>query len=85
MEWFSEDCMVFNADKCHSISLDIENAKFYFDGDAYFISKEETILSIMINNALSFDSHIKDVCKKASQKLAALSRLANYLHLEEKY
>ena len=30
---------------------------------------------IIIDNALLFDSHIKEVCKKASQKLEALSCL----------
>ena len=55
-----------------SLGKDSENGKFYFDGNTYVISKNE-LLAIIIDNALFFDSHIKEVCQKASQKLAALS------------
>ena len=47
-------------------------------------SKEEKILGVIIDNKLSFKSHIKELCKKASQKLAALSRLSGYLNSNEK-
>ena len=35
--------------------------------------KEETILGVIIDNKLSFDSHIDRICKKVGQKLSALS------------
>ena len=37
-------------------------------------SQEEKVLGITIDIALLFDSLIKENCKKAFQKLAALSR-----------
>ena len=37
-----------------------------------------------MDSTLLFDSHIKEVCQKAFQKLAALSRLANYIEPEDK-
>ena len=61
-----------------------ENTKIYFDGNTYVNSKEEKILGVIIDNDLVFDIHFKEVCKKASQKLAALSRLANYLEPGER-
>ena len=42
------------------------------------------IISIIMDNALLLDIHIKVVFEKASQKLSALSRLANYLEPEER-
>ena len=57
---------------------------FFFNVNTNVNSKEEIILRIIINNALFFDSHIKKVCQKATQKLAALFRLTNYLEPEKK-
>ena len=59
-----------------------ENAKFSFDKNIYVNSKKEKILGIIKDSF--FDNHIKEVCKKASQKLAALSRLASYLESEKR-
>ena len=39
-------------------------------------SKEEVMLGITVDNKLTFDSHIKDICRKAGQKLSALSRIS---------
>ena len=74
--------MVLNADKCHYImwfGKGTEIAKFYFDGSTYINSEEENLLDIFIDNALLFDSHIKEVCEKASQKLAALFYLTRLI------
>ena len=40
-------------------------------------SKEQKIVGIIIDK-LNFKSHICELCKKASQKIAALSRLSSY-------
>ena len=47
-------------------------------------SKEEKILGVIINNRLRFKSHVKNLCRKASQKIRASSRLINYLNDSEK-
>ena len=48
-------------------------------------SKEPKILGVTIDNKLNCKSHIKDLRKKASQKIGALSKLlANYLNDSEK-
>ena len=57
---------------------------FIFENAALENSKEVTILGVTIDNKLNFQSHIKTLCKKASQKLWALSRLSNYLNYTEK-
>ena len=35
-------------------------------------------------DTLDVKSHLTELCKKASQKIAALSRLSSYLHNSEK-
>ena len=42
------------------------------------------ILSLTIDNKLSFDNHVKKICRKASQKTSALSKISNYLDSNQK-
>ena len=50
-----------------------------------FVSCPDSIKQkINKDNKLKFKSHVKNVCKKASQKIWALSRLTNYLKDSEK-
>ena len=39
---------------------------------------EEKILGITIDNKLTFKSHLKNICKKANQKLNALARITKF-------
>ena len=39
----------------------------------------EKLLGITIDSELKFDIHVKSLCKKASLKLHALSRIANFM------
>ena len=47
-------------------------------------SKEEVILGLTIGKKLSFDNHVKKICRKASHKTYALSRISNYLDSKQK-
>ena len=47
-------------------------------------SKEEVMLGITIDTKLTFDSHIKSICRKAGQMLSALSRISPYLETDQK-
>ena len=42
-------------------------------------SNEEKLLGIFLDSKLNFESHIGSLCRKAVQKISALSRLKNYL------
>ena len=57
---------------------------FKFENVCLENSKEEVILGITIDNKLTFDSHIKSMCRKAGQKLSALSRISPYLETDKK-
>ena len=48
------------------------------------IAKYKKILGITIDNKINFKSDISELCKKASQKISALSTLPSYLHDSEK-
>ena len=78
--------MVLNAGKCHFMCLgkNTENETFTFKDTIMNNSKEEEILGVIIDNRLTFSSHIRELCKKASQKISALSRISNQLSHSEK-
>ena len=46
--------------------------------------KKEKLLGISIDTTLSFEHHITSLCKKASQKLHALARIAHYMDFEQR-
>ena len=81
-QWFYENYMVLNAGKCHFMCLgnNTENETFLFYNILTENSKQQKIIGVELN----FKSHISELCKKASQKVAALSRLSSYLHNTEK-
>ena len=47
------------------------------------ISDKEKLLRVAIDNHLKFESHIKNLCSKAIQKLYALSRVSLYMSLNQ--
>ena len=61
-----------------------ENETYFFNNTEMKNSSEEKILGITVDNKLKFKSHLKNLFKKASQKIWALSRLSNYLNDSEK-
>ena len=42
-------------------------------------SKEVEILGITLDRSMGFNTHIKNICRKAGQKLSALLRISPYL------
>ena len=84
--WFFENYMVFNAGKCHFMCLwnKTENETFLFHNILMENSKEQKITVVIIDNRLNYKSHISELCKKSSQKIAASSKLPRYQHNSEK-
>ena len=83
---FYENYMVLNAENCHFMCLgnNTEDETFLFHNILMVNSKEQKIFGVIIDNKLNFKSHISGLCRKTSQKVAALSRLSSYLHNSEK-
>ena len=61
-----------------------ENETFIFKDTAMNNSKEEKRLGVTTGSKLTFSSHVRELCKKASQKISALSRISNQLYDSEK-
>ena len=60
------------------IGKNTENEAYLFNKTEMKNSTEEKILGITLT--INVKSHVKNLCKKASQKIWAWSRLTNYLN-----
>ena len=47
-------------------------------------STEEKLLGIRFDSKLSFENHVSNLCKRASQKLHATTSLVNYINLSKR-
>ena len=76
LSWFSLNGMVANPDKFQVMFPCItENVSITIGNHSLQSSKEVKLLGVIIDNKLSFDSHVKDLCTKALCKSKALMRI----------
>ena len=78
-DWFSENLLKANADKCHliasfKVSVDIQKSDIKVT-----IESGVKRLGIHTDKRLNFDYHICQLCKKARKKLYALARVFKYV------
>ena len=84
VNWFSNNEMKLNTDKCHLL-LNSQEHNTLKIGDLHINnSLSEKLLGITFDYKLKFNKHIQDICQKASQKINALARLAPYMGTTEK-
>ena len=60
------------------------NVSANIDYHTIISENKNELLGIIVDSKLSFEDHIKNICKKASQKINALARIAPYMCLEKK-
>ena len=85
-EWFYENHMVLNPWKCHYLVLGNRSNSdaISLNGSKLASSSYEKLLGILSDRDVSFDKHIKSLCRKTDQKLNALARISNYLTHDQK-
>ena len=73
--------MVLNPGKCHHLVLGNRSNSDTINLNRTKLASSscEKLRGILIDRYLSFDKHIKSLCRKAGQKLDALARISNYL------
>ena len=79
--WFNNNGMKAKADKCHLLLNTKEKLQANILNYTIINSDKEKLLGVTIDSHLKFESHIKNLCSKASQKLYALSRVSLYMSL----
>ena len=84
LEWIKNNGLKANPDKFHLLlsepdeSLSIKVGDFDINN-----SKSQKLLGVTFDNKLSFKEHVSSLCRKASQKIHALSRVCKYTKSKE--
>ena len=82
IEWFANNYMKLNEDKCHFMVFGVktdEDIRINIGNCTVKNSHEEKLLGVLIDANLSFEKHVSNICRKAGNKLFALSRMSAYL------
>ena len=85
LNWIRNNGEKANPDKFHlilsdpSIEYSIKIGKFNIQN-----SNCRKLLGIKLDNKLTFEEHVSDICTKAAQKLHALSRVAQFMTLSQR-
>ena len=72
-----------NGDTYHLIVTTEKSVSIYIDGSNVKNKKKQKLFGIEFDSSLSFEGHITSLCKKVSQNLHALARIASYMILPE--
>ena len=87
IDWFTRNCMKANPDKFQFIVFDRSiNQRRKITIHGTHIDSQDTVklLGVKLDQHLTFDEHIKDICLKAGRKLSVLSRMSNVLDMDAK-
>ena len=78
--------MKANPDKFHILLTGNDETLSVNVGDYKILNRgSEKLLGITIDSKLSFDDHVTSLCKKTSQKLHALTRVAQYMDIPKAF
>ena len=76
--------MKANTDKSHLLLSGNIDLNANIDGNVIESEDSQVLLGITIDSNLSFNTHINNLCKKASAKLNALARISGYMNLPKR-
>ena len=83
-EWFSFNKLKANTSKWHLFLPRYQPVPQNIKGSIIESSSYGKLLGIYIDSNFSFEYHINRICRKASQKLHALSRIAKFISENKK-
>ena len=81
-KWFNDNLLKANAEKSHLLTHSIQEIQINISEIASN-SKCEKLLGIHFDNKLTFEPHVRSLCKKASQKLHTFARIAYFLKFKQ--
>ena len=83
-DWFSENFLKANADKCHLIAISKVPVDIQISNIKVTSDSRVKLLGIHKDNRLNFDYHVTQLCKKTSKKLHALARIFKYVETSKR-
>ena len=82
-KWFDFNYMKINSMKSQILFSGSNNVSANIDDHTIISDNKNELLGIVLDSKLSFEDHINNLCKKASQKFNALARIVPYMCLEK--
>ena len=83
IDWFANNNMKANPDKFQAIAIGKKakngDIKFNLDGNEILCEIEVKLLGVTIDCQLKFNTHISEICRKASRQLNVLKRIGKHL------
>ena len=76
--------MKANPDKCHLIGSCNLKMTIMIENRQIYNSTCEKLLGVFLDSKLTFQSHIDNICKKAAQKLNAISKITPYMDFNKR-
>ena len=83
-KWFKDNLFKGNPDKCHLLVSTNEKTKIKIGEFSIENSDCEKLLGVKIDNKLTFDCHVSDMCKKANRKINALARKTPFINMNKR-
>ena len=83
--WFTDNCIRLNRNNRHFMVFGDQSNDLTLQIETIPVveSREQKLLEITVDEKLTFKTHVESLCKKANQKLHALSRISCYLSIEQ--
>ena len=83
-KWFKDNLFKGNPDKCHLLVSTNEKRKINIREFSIENSGCEKLLRVKIDNKLTFNCHVSDMCKKSNRKINALVRIAPFIIINKR-
>ena len=83
-EWFSNNQMKANPDKCHLLTSSMTPASINVKGHIINNSTFEILLGVTSDCKLNFNVHLDNVLANARQKVHVLARIAPYMNISKR-
>ena len=78
-EWFHNNRLKSNAGKCNLITSSTSPVEIQIENTIISSVKRVKLLGVYTDGRLDFDYHVNQICKKATKKIHALSRVCKYM------
>ena len=82
--WLKSNYMKVNTDKSHLLLSGNIKLTSNIDNNIIEYEEKQELLGVIIDSRLTFEEHVNNICKKASQKLNALARISSYMDIPKR-
>ena len=83
-EWLPLNQMIGNADKCQLITNKEGNFTITIKNEVVSNSETAKIVGVTFDSALSFEPHIRQICRIGNSKLNAIAKMSPFLTIQQR-